>query len=296
MPDYTHILQMLDELYNQINAIKDELGRLQYQGGDTGSNIDLTTGLPAAPKVPSYIPPLTVEDGSGTAGKEIVGGEETDEFPDCCAVGDDSDYYCTGTLIAPNVVVTADHCPNVTRVFLKGKDISKPQDGETIPVTQEFSHPEVDLKVLVLEKDSQVSPRHVAQRAEVYNVEKAVVAGFGTIDVHGTFGYGIKRRAEVPVMSIHCGEPTDTKDYGCVQHREIVAGHVGLKRDSCRGDSGGPLYIAAPDGDYYLLGATSRGARNSFTTCGDGGIYVRVDRCLDWIREITGVNIEGSRI
>ncbi len=293
MPDYTNILQILDELRDRINAIEDKLGRFQHQGSD----IDLTTGLPTAPKVPFDIPPLTLEDDSATSIKEIVDGEKTDEFPDCCAVGDDRGYYCTGTLIAPNIVVTADHCQDVTRVFLQGSDISKPENGETIRVIQEISHPEVDLKVLILEGNSQVPPRHVAQGLEVVDAKKAVVAGFGRTDIHGTFGYGIKRKTDVPVMSIQCGEPTDTKTYGCIRNREIVAGHVGLKRDTCLGDSGGPLYIASPNGDdYYLVGATSRGARNGFTTCGDGGIYVRVDLCLDWIREITGVNIEGSRI
>ena len=73
----------------------------------------------------------------------------------------------------------------------------------------------------------------------------------------------------------------------------MVAGHRGLRMDSCKGDSGGPLYIEDREGEYYLLGATSRGARDALTTCGDGGIYVRVDLCLDWIREVTGVEIGG---
>jgi secreted trypsin-like serine protease len=76
----------------------------------------------------------------------------------------------------------------------------------------------------------------------------------------------------------------------------MVAGHRGLLLDSCRGDSGGPLYIRNTDGEYFLIGATSRGIRDSFTTCGDGGIYVRVDLCLDWIRNVTGVAIESVQL
>ncbi|MBC8115478.1 MAG: trypsin-like serine protease, partial [Candidatus Saccharimonas sp.] len=46
------------------------------------------------------------------ASPRIVGGVDTDpgEFPDCVAVGSETGWCCTGTLVAPNVVVTAGHC------------------------------------------------------------------------------------------------------------------------------------------------------------------------------------------
>ena len=97
-------------------------------------------------------------------------------------------------------------------------------------------------------------------------------------------------------MSLGCESPADQARFGCRAGTEMVAGHRGLLRDSCRGDSGGPLYIQNPAGDFYLLGATSRGSRDGSHVCGDGGIYVRVDHFLDWIHEKTGVAIEGPRI
>lgn len=272
----------LTSLQEQLEEVLDELGQLSYKLSETVSQ-----------PVDNVVPPLLVEGVPDV--QEVIGGERTNDFPDCCAVGSSVEYTCSGTLIAPNVVVTADHCDDTTRVFLKGSNVDHPDEGETIQVIKLFSHPEVDLKVLVLEQDSQVTPRHVAQGAEVQTVDTAVVAGFGTIDAYGRVGYGIKRRAEVPMMSLQCLDPTDPKKFGCQSGREIVAGHVGLKRDTCQGDSGGPLYVVGPDGDYYLLGATSRGAGNAHVPCGDGGIYVRVDLCLDWIREVTGVDIEGPR-
>jgi len=276
---------MLDELQQRVKDISDELGKLQAQASLDSAAL----GSPAAPTAPQVIPPTAPE-------VEIVGGEETDQFPDCCAVGNDQWYYCSGTLIAPNVVVTADHCRGVTRVFLKGNDVSIPENGETLRVVQQFTHPEVDLRVLVLERASQATPRHIAQEAEMAGVKTATLVGFGTIDAGGTVGYGIKRKVEVLITSLDCGNQGDSKQYGCFPGREIVAGHRGLLLDSCRGDSGGPLYIQSSNGQYYLLGATSRGARGGFTVCGDGGIYVRVDLCLAWIRDVTGANIEGPRL
>lgn len=287
MIDCTRILKMLDSVQAQIDNIKDEIEKIQAQSGDSEVEYDLDTGLPVEQEEKLYIPPIKI-------GEEVMGGVETDDFPDCCAVGNDQKYYCSGTLIAPNVIVTAEHCCDVTRVFLQGKSVFEPNEGETIRVIKQFAHPEVDLRVLILEHNSQVEPRHVAQGNEILDVKTALVAGFGTIDKDGTIGYGLKRCVEVPVMSLDGSAATDFKKYGCLPNREMVAGHRGLKRDTCRGDSGGPLYIKSLKGDYYLLGATSRGARGGLSACGDGGIYVRVDRCLDWIRQVTGVEVEGT--
>src|SRR5262245_15077272 len=51
----------------------------------------------------------------------IIGGSTVTgkEFADCVAVGDDENWGCTGTLIAPNVVLTAGHCMKLhTRIFV----------------------------------------------------------------------------------------------------------------------------------------------------------------------------------
>ena len=224
----------------------------------------------------------------------IVGGAPTSEFPDCCAVGNTREgFFCSGTLIAPNLVVTAGHCESVEQVFLRGSDISKLDEGELIPVLpgKDFSLGGADLRVLVLERDSAVTPRHVAQGAEVQG-ETAVLVGFGNVDFAGSVGYGLKRMVEVPIVSLSCTKAMDGVRYGCSKDIEMVAGQRGLNRDSCTGDSGGPLYIAAPGG-YFLLGATSRGIGGTGRECGDGGVYVRVDQFLDEIRRLTGIRVPG---
>lgn len=291
MGNNARVFELIDEVRQKLQQIELELGRPSSQaGGEINSHLEME--LFGLGQEVELIPPMTI----GETGLEIVGGEETNDFPDCCAVGNATGYYCSGTLIAPTIVVTARHCIAPTRVFLRGNSIFEPERGETIPVEETFSHPEVDLQVLRLAHPTQVTPRHVAQGDEVIVVEQAMVAGFGRTNFAGTQGYGIKRKALVPVMSMASANPADVNTYGGMANRELVAGHLGLRRDTCKGDSGGPLYIEVAKDVYYLLAATSRGATNALNVCGDGGIYVRVDLCLAWIRQISGVEIEGARL
>jgi secreted trypsin-like serine protease len=284
MDDIQGILQRLGYIEADLAVIRKALQRLSVTAEAPTLDIDPETGVPIEH-------PVAAVAASGVL--EVVNGVPTTDFPDCCAVGSDTRFTCTGTLIAPNVVVTADHCKNVARVFLKGSDVKQLDQGEVIAVKAMFSHPEVDLKVLVLAQDSTVTPRRVAQAADIAVATKATAVGFGTYDPDGLEGYGTKRQTPDPVTisTRDCSEPGAPKQYGCLPGREVVAGHHSRLTDTCRGDSGGPLYIQGADGEYVLLGATSRGARGGFTNCGYGGIYVRVDLCLDWIREVTGVTL-----
>jgi hypothetical protein len=288
------IKQLIDEIRQRVDQLETAVAGRQAAAPAAGARArsarSAGTGLTQqAPGLPNVIPPTRTTDPDS-----IVGGRRTREFPDCCAVGSRLGYFCSGTLIASNLVVTAKHCEGVEQVFLKGYDVTRPATGETIAVTGQHSHPDddVDLRVLVLGQNSSVTPRRVARGAEV-RATRALLVGFGNIDFNGSFGYGVKRRVEVPIVSLGCSGPSDPSLYGCVAGQEIVAGHRGLARDSCTGDSGGPLYIRNATGGYSLLGATSRGLSTSATACGDGGIYVRVDLFLDWIESATGIRVAG---
>jgi hypothetical protein len=288
MPDYQRVFQLIEAARRQLDELASELQPLQPRGAsfERALGPDIPSGARRFFDPARVVPPTQTEDPDS-----IVGGVPTLEFPDCCAVGNATQYYCTGTLIAPTVIVTARHCPDLKRAFLKGHDISDPTGGETIEIEKVFAHPDADLRVLVLRTASSVTPRHVAQGAEV-QAQSALLVGFGTVDFGGTVGYGVKRKVEVPITSINCGGPGESARYGCRAGTEMVAGHRGLDRDSCRGDSGGPLYILGAEGTYHLLGVTSRGVGGP-RVCGDGGIYVRVDQFLDWIKSQTGIAIPG---
>lgn len=249
--------------------------------------------LPTPTPTPAGFDPSTLDP--------IVNGVPTGLFPDCCAVGNETGYFCTGTLIAPNLVITARHCmgrnpapqtSHIRQVFLKGSDVRFPMQGETIRVINQFRNPDADICLLVLERSSTVKPRPI-WRGPVSTNDHIRLVGFGNVDLQGTVGFGIKRMAEgVELTSVDCTGAQDSSTLGCVPRIELVAGKRLLAKDTCKGDSGGPLYIEdRPTGQYFLLGATSRATRDARTTCGDGGIYTRVDRFIDWIERTSGINL-----
>jgi len=234
----------------------------------------------------------------------VIGGARvpTTEFLDCVAVGNDNQWGCTGTLIAPKVVLTAGHCAEfATRIFI-GTDVTQP--GAIVRVKKSVRHPQYhkvkrnDLMVLILEKSvDSVAPRRFAKKVKVDAATDGRVMGFGNTDGGGSFGYGQKRFVDVPVASPGCSGSIDGEDdnvtYGCDVGLELVAGRPMLARDSCTGDSGGPFYLQHND-QWLLAAATSRATDSAMHNCGDGGIYVRVDRYLTWISSIPGVTLPAQ--
>jgi secreted trypsin-like serine protease len=226
----------------------------------------------------------------------IIGGSAVvgKEFADCVAVGDDTEWGCTGTLLAPNVVLTAGHCKRLHRRIFVGNDVERP--GREYRVKRHVRHPEWngqyanDVMLLILEKPVKgVKPRMLAPTAEINAASDGRVVGFGTTDLAGTTGYGRKQQTDVPIVSNACsGKVKGRKDsavYGCHLGKEIVAGKPLFDHDTCKGDSGGPLYISV-GGKWRLAGVTSRGTDLAQTMCGDGGLYVRVDKYRAWIDSV----------
>jgi hypothetical protein len=298
MTELTSLMALVKELREGLARLEAEIAHLQTERGPAPPGDRSAIATPIRPPdlhLPNVILPTQTDDPDW-----ITGGRPARyrDFQDCCAVGNDCGYFCSGTLIAPNVVVSAGHCFHPSclepdRVFLRGNDIHRPAQGDVVRVTAtRHPDPEVDLKLLVLDEPyAKVKPRRIARESDILRAKEALLVGFGHIDLGGTFGYGIKRQVRVPIVSCDCTGTTHGDQYGCRPGFEMVAGQRGLARDTCKGDSGGPLYIQGSDGAYYLLGVTSRGAKGADHVCGDGGIYVRVDKFTEWIREVSGADI-----
>ncbi len=219
----------------------------------------------------------------------IIGGEHAleGEYPDCVTVGSPTSFCCTGTLIGPNVVLTAGHCGDggcAQRIYV-GIDANHPNPAKIYKVKKAIVHEKFnhftlanDLTVLILEKDvAGVTPRKIAATADIEASFSVRLVGFGLTELNI---FGEQNLVDVAIASASCDCADCPDKYGCHKGMEMVAGGAG--KDSCNGDSGGPAYILKGN-DWLLAGATSRATSNSVMNCGDGGIYVRVDKYRDWI-------------
>ena len=205
---------------------------------------------------------------------------------------------CTGTLVAPDLVVTARHCAcdGISGRVMVGSSL---EDGVWYEVLngpstvgdicgplESSSNPDIAVLHLI-DPVKDVAPRPIATQAEIDGAQYFTVAGFGYTE---TFVVGRKHEVDVPSATNDCRKDipawgtTEESIFGCVGGQEIVAGQSGLGRDTCNGDSGGPLFVlpAGTKGEsaLRLAGVTSRATANSSSNgslvCGDGGIYVRM--------------------
>lgn len=229
----------------------------------------------------------------------IVGGEAVPygSFLDCVFIGEAERWMCTGALVAPRVVLTAAHCgAAITRIMVGANNVNSAL-ARIVPVRSVFVHPsyrrhplnENDITLLVLDAPANVPPVRLASEAELAAAAAVELVGFGYNDPMRPLGFGEKRRATVRFPPVFRRDPAT--DFSLLEQRtglhadyEFLAGRKGLGIDSCNGDSGGPAYVATNDG-FKLAGLTSRATRERQVHCGDGGIYVRPDRFIDWIAQ-----------
>jgi hypothetical protein len=207
---------------------------------------------------------------------------------------DGDEAFCTGTLVAPRVVITAGHCidgPGApTDVKLGATDSAGPGEVIAIEDAIEFLDWEdtYDIGVLVLAEPSTIAPRTVATacvtRESLVNGAPITLVGYGATTEEGDDPNTLLMEGQAAVIDVACNGP------GCQTAvspgGEFIAGGQGV--DSCFGDSGGPVYLQSQYDGIVLAGVVSRALDDAVTPCGDGGIYVRPDDLIPWIELAAG--------
>lgn len=237
---------------------------------------------------------------SATIDQAVIGGSAAPagKWPDTVAVLWDGQQACTGTLVAPNIVVTAGHCvlggaPN--GVLVGATKLSRPQEGQTIAIQRWVEYPSsqstIDAAILVLAKPvMDIAPRPIASgwaKFDIVNGAEVQLVGFGTVDRDANVETDSLMEAATTITDFNC-----SKSAGCSPAAkpdgELGAGGMGI--DTCPGDSGGPAYLKTMYG-VFLAGITSRGYDSNQFYCSEGGIYERADKIVDWIDKEAGVKV-----
>ena len=233
--------------------------------------------------------------------QNVVGGEVVDDdvWPDTAAVYYRSGVDCTGVLVAPDVVLTAGHCiGGIQTVKLDAADYR--DKGEEIEVVDTIEHTNswntFDAAVLILAEEARTEPRIIATDCllEDHYADGASVTmtGWGAKDQNGVQYDTLLRAGTTQVVDHDCSDINKGCNSQVSPGGELRAGGNGA--DACFGDSGGPLYLHTPSGDF-LIGLTSRGYTQSTVNCGEGTIYVRADAILDWVENVdSGFDPQGD--
>jgi trypsin len=230
------------------------------------------------------------------AADEIVGGTPVapGAYPWMVSLGSGGRHICGGSLISPDVVMTAAHCIGGGTITARIKGGVLTSNGvENIAVKAQIKHPnynsgtsDYDVAILLLSKSSSIPPVAIDTTSNTWADASSRVIGWGRTSYGGRVPADILQ-VDVPVRT---NEECNRVSYpGQITPQMVCAGVPEGGVDSCQGDSGGPLFVQV-DGKPMVMGVVSWGY--GCASPGRYGVYARVNSVLAFIGQY--INLSGG--
>jgi secreted trypsin-like serine protease len=234
-----------------------------------------------------------------TTGQDIIGGQtaQTADYPSVVGLEETpGNWFCTGTLIDSQWVLTAAHCMDgetATKIHVRfgSNNIETATTGTVVGVAEIHSHPGFDFNawdndialIKLAAPVTNVTPSPILRDALAVG-SQVLEVGYGVAD-NNDGGGGILR--QVTKTTADCAGANDPGISGA----NLICMNAGDGKGSCYGDSGGPAF-AMVNSQRVVAGVTSGGSGDS---CGAGwDLYTSVKAEIDFVETTMGATTPPS--